>query len=120
MLEPQSMSARSASLEQDFLRSNKQCHMLLPQTSIEQISKHDPGDFPHQHHSTSPSLQPQKQLDRSSGRWCTWQIFASLMIDMEVIGTAFLREEFGNSIVSTMNTELQKNRSVLRGRENGR
>ena len=29
LLEPQSVSARSASLEQNFLRSNKECHMFL-------------------------------------------------------------------------------------------
>lgn len=29
-----------------LLRSNEECHMFLPQTNIDQISKHDLGDSP--------------------------------------------------------------------------
>lgn len=45
LLEPQSMLPRSASLEQDFLRSSRVSHVLT-KTSVEWISKQDPGDPP--------------------------------------------------------------------------
>lgn len=72
LLEPQSMSARSASLEQDFLRSNGECHMFLPKTSIEWISKHDPGDFP-----TNTIQPPPTYTSRSNPKEVFWEVVCS-------------------------------------------
>lgn len=95
LLEPQSVSARSASLEQEFLRSNKGCHMFLPKTSIEWISKHDPGDFPTNTIQSPPTYTSRSNPRRSSGRWRAWRVFTLLMTGAAIIITAFLRGEFG-------------------------
>lgn len=84
-----------------FLRSNEECHMLLPQTSTGQISKHDPGDSPTNTVQPPPVSSPENNHSGLLGG-----SFASSMAGLAIIIEVFLREEFGTSILNTINTKL--------------